>query len=163
VGKSSLINLLTNRKNLAKTSGTPGKTQLINHFLINDQWYLVDLPGYGFAKVSKSIRGTWGKMIQDYLIQRENLVNTFILIDVRHHPIESDLEFIRWFGENALPFVLVFTKADKLSGTKLSQNLNTYQKALQSEWEELPISLVTSAKSGRGKEQVLGLIREFLR
>lgn len=162
VGKSSLINLLTNRKNLAKTSGTPGKTQLINHFLINDQWYLVDLPGYGFAKVSKSIRGTWEKLIKDYLRHRENLMNTFILIDARHNPIESDMEFIRWFGENTLPFVLVFTKADKLPKTKLSQNLNTYQKALQAEWEELPLSLVTSAKSGRGKEQVLGLIKEFL-
>jgi len=161
VGKSSLINMITGHKKLAKTSGTPGKTQLINHFVINDSWYLVDLPGYGFAKISKKVRAEWEKMISDYLLNRENLVNTFILIDSRHEPQKSDLEFISWFGENELPFVLVFTKTDKLGSTKLRNNIKEYQKVLLQHWEELPVSVVTSAISSLGKNEILELINQM--
>ncbi len=163
VGKSSLINMLTGRKKLAKTSGTPGKTQLINHFLINDNWYLVDLPGYGFAKTSKVNRQTWEKMINHYLEQRTNLVNTFILVDARHEPQKSDLAFIQRFGEKGWPFVLVFTKSDKLSTTKLDHNLKIYQDVLAEQWEELPVSVVTSAQSGKGKELILDIIEAMNR
>lgn len=161
VGKSSLINMITGHGKLAKTSGTPGKTQLINHFLINDSWYLVDLPGYGFAKISKSIRGKWEKMIHDYLTHRGNLVSTFILIDVRHDPLKSDMDFIRWFGENQLPFTLVFTKADKIGVNVLKKNVLAYQKTLREEWEELPLSIVSSAKTKSGKTDILDFIGEM--
>lgn len=161
VGKSSLINLITGHGKLAKISGTPGKTQLINHFLINESWYLVDLPGYGFAKISKKIREKWQGMISNYLLHRENLVNTFILIDSRHDPQKSDLDFIRWFGEHGLPFALVFTKTDKLGKNKLASNIKTYEKKLMEEWEELPLTLVTSAKTKLGKDDVLGFIEEM--
>ena len=161
VGKSSLINMLTGKKKLAMTSGTPGKTQLINHFLINEAWYLVDLPGYGFAKTSKKNRGNWEKMIVDYLGNRTNLVNTFILVDVRHEPQKSDLEFITRFGENNWPFALVFTKSDKLSGTRVKNNLQKYQEVLSAQWEELPVSFVTSAISGAGKELMMDMIAEL--
>ena len=161
VGKSSLINMITGLRKLAKISGTPGKTQLINHFLINDAWYLVDLPGYGFAKISKRVREKWEKMIHDYLLHRKNLVSTFILIDARHEPQASDLDFIRWFGEHALPFVLVFTKADKVGTNVLHNNLERYQQKLLEEWEELPLSLVTSSKLSRGRDEVLALIDEM--
>jgi GTP-binding protein len=158
VGKSSLINMLTGRKNLAKISGTPGKTKLINHFIINESWYLVDLPGYGFAKISKSSRAEWGKMLQDYLVNRNNLRNTFILIDSRLEPQKSDLKFISWFGINRLPFAILFTKCDKLSKTQLDINLQTYKIALAETWEEIPVCFVTSAKTGSGKSEVLNLI-----
>jgi GTP-binding protein len=161
VGKSSLINMITGSKKLAKTSGTPGKTQLINHFLINDAWFLVDLPGYGFAKISKRVREKWERMIHDYLLHRKNLVTTFILIDARHEPQASDMEFIRWFGEHSLSFVLLFTKADKLGKNILQNNLNHYQQKLLQEWEELPLSLVISSKTSHGKEEVLSLIGEL--
>lgn len=158
VGKSSLINMLTDRKNLAKTSNTPGKTQLINHFIINENWYLVDLPGYGFAKISKSIRKKWEGMIQNYLLHRTNLLSTFILIDSRLEPQKIDLEFISWMGEKGKPFVLLFTKTDKLSKTKLAINIEKYKNVLLEQWEELPVSILTSAKTSRGKEEILEFI-----
>ncbi len=161
VGKSSLINMVTGRRKLAKTSGTPGKTQLINHFLVNDSWYLVDLPGYGFAKISKRVREKWQHMINDYLIHRKNLVTTFILIDSRHEPQASDMDFIRWFGEHSISFVLLFTKTDKLGSNQLHKNIAHYQQKLLEEWEELPMSVVTSAKTARGKEEILNLIGQL--
>ncbi len=162
VGKSSLINMLTGRKNLAKISGTPGKTQLINHFIINEKWYLVDLPGYGFAKISKSIRQTWENMIWNYLINRTSLATTFILVDARLEPQKADLELINVFGEESLPFVIVFTKIDKLSKRQLALNVEDYQKKLSEQWEELPLSILSSAKTGTGKEEVLSYISETL-
>lgn len=162
VGKSSLINMLTGRKNLAKISGTPGKTRLINHFIINNSWYLVDLPGYGFAKISKSVRIKWEKMSQEYLLHRKNLTNTFILIDSRLEPQKSDIEFISWFGEKNLPFFLIFTKSDKLSKSKLSINLENYKNKLLEYWEEVPVSVVTSAKTGKGKEEILFFIETMI-
>jgi GTP-binding protein len=161
VGKSSLINMLTGRKNLAKTSNTPGKTRLINHFIINNNWYLVDLPGYGFAKISKSIQFKWEKMLEDYLLHRTNLITTFILIDSRLEPQKSDIDFIAWFGEKNLPFALLFTKADKLSKSRLFNGLEKYKRTLMEQWDEPPISIVTSAKTGKGKDQVLQLIEEM--
>ncbi|MEZ5195404.1 MAG: ribosome biogenesis GTP-binding protein YihA/YsxC [Bacteroidales bacterium] len=161
VGKSSVINSLTNMKNLAKTSGTPGKTQLINHFMINESWYLVDLPGYGFAKISKDIRKNWELMINNYLLNRENLRATFILIDARHEPQKLDTDLISWFGEKGLPFILVFTKIDKLSKRQLSKNITDYRNFLMEDWDELPISILTSAKTGQGKEDILDLIEEM--
>jgi GTP-binding protein len=161
VGKSSLINMLTGRKNLAKTSNTPGKTRLINHFIINNDWYLVDLPGYGFAKISKTTRLTWEKMLHDYLLHRTNLNTTFILIDSRLEPQKPDIEFITWFGEKDLPFALLFTKADKLTKSQLKRNLETYKKVLLQQWDEAPISIVTSAKTGLGKDQLLMFIGEM--
>ena len=160
VGKSSLINMLTGRKSLAKISGTPGKTQLINHFIINESWYLVDLPGYGFARISKSIKKKWDGMIQNYLLHRPNLVTTFILIDSRHDPQQIDLDFISWFGEKGKPFVLLFTKTDKLSKTKLAIHIEKYKNALLEQWEELPVSILTSAKTKRGKEDILQYIEQ---
>ncbi|MEZ5146302.1 MAG: ribosome biogenesis GTP-binding protein YihA/YsxC [Bacteroidales bacterium] len=162
VGKSSLINMLTGRKGLAKISGTPGKTTLINHFLINESWYLVDLPGYGFAKTSKKNREAWEKMIFDYFANRENLVNTFILIDSRHKPLANDLELIEWFGESGLPFVLLFTKSDKPNQKELSRNLKVYRDTLLQSWEEPPLSIVTSSATNKGKEEVLNLLDQFL-
>ena len=161
VGKSSLINMLTNRRNLAKTSGTPGKTQLINHFLINENWYLTDLPGYGFAKISKSIRKKWEGMINSYLLNRENLIVTFILIDARHEPQKADMDFISWFGKKQLPFVLLFTKTDKLPKNKLATNIKAYKKYLSEDWDELPLSVLSSAKTGEGKEDILNIIEEM--
>lgn len=161
VGKSSVINMLTNIKNLAKISSTPGKTQLINHFIINDSWYLVDLPGYGFAKISKSIRKKWEQMINEYLLNRDNLRATFILIDVRHSPQKIDIDLISWFGEKGLPFILIFTKIDKLSKRELTNNIASYKKYLMTSWDELPISILTSAKTGQGKEDVLNLVGEM--
>ncbi len=162
VGKSSLINMLTNKKKLAKISGTPGKTQLINHFLINGSWYLVDLPGYGFAKTSKKNRAIWQKMINNYLLNRENLVTTFILVDSRHEPQKLDLELLRWFGENELPFVLVFTKSDKLSKAKKQHNIKHYQEVLLGEWEELPLSIISSSVQKLGQAELLQLIEELV-
>ncbi len=161
VGKSSLINMLVQRKNLAKTSATPGKTRSINHFLINNSWYLVDLPGYGYAKVSKKDRQQWQKMIFDYLRNRRNLMALFVLIDARLEPQKNDLEFIRKLGLNNIPFVIVFTKADKLSKNKLISNIAHFKKALLREWEELPDMFLTSAATGQGREDLLSFI-EFL-
>ena len=153
--------MITGFKKLAKISGTPGKTQLINHFIINDSWYLVDLPGFGFAKISKKVREKWESMIHDYLANRSNLKSTFILIDSRHEPQKTDLELLRWFGEKELPFVLIFTKSDKLGTNKLKNNIHAYQKKLLEEWEELPFSLVTSSKTKKGKVELLGFIGEM--
>lgn len=161
VGKSSLINMLTNHNKLAKTSGRPGKTQLINHFLINDEWYLVDLPGYGYAKVSKESRAEWETMISDYLINRENLYNVFVLIDSRLTPQAIDLEFVQWLGENQIPFSLIFTKSDKLSVNKVQSNVSKFKKELLKTWEELPQIFVTSSVSQKGKEEVLSYIEDI--
>ncbi len=158
VGKSSLINSLSNRKGMAKTSVSPGKTQLINHFLINEEWYLVDLPGYGYAKRSKSSREKWKKMIDDYLINRENLVCTFVLVDLRIPPQKSDREIIDNFGESQLPLGLVFTKYDKLSKTEAEKNLDFYKKDLSKNWEDLPPIYITSSKTGMGRDEILDFI-----
>lgn len=158
VGKSSLINQLLGRRNLARISSTPGKTRLINHFLVNDEWFLVDLPGYGYARISKSEREKWEEMIHAYLTRRSNLVNTFILIDSRIEPKESDLRFIDWFGEMQLPFALVFTKTDKLTENKLASNLAVYKNRLAENWEEMPQMFLTSSISGRGRDEILDFI-----
>ncbi len=167
VGKSSLINCLAHKKGLAKTSGRPGKTRLINHFWfdeIADQpksgWYLVDLPGYGYAAVSKTERKKWSKFIEEYLLQRENLMYTFVLLDSRLEPQKIDMEFINWLGSEGLPFVLVYTKSDKLTKNGLAKNLAVYRKKLAETWETLPPQIITSSTEGRGKDEVLELIRE---
>lgn len=160
VGKSSLINMLCQRKALAKTSSTPGKTQLINHFLINENWYLVDLPGYGYARTSKSKSKTWQKFISDYILKRENLMNVFVLVDCRHSPQKIDIEFMQWLGENQVPFSIVFTKLDKLNATEKSKFQQAYQKELLQYWEELPPQFVTSATSAEGREEILDYIHE---
>ena len=160
VGKSSLINMLTGRKKLAKTSVTPGKTQLINHFMINKSWYLADLPGYGYAKVSKVEKAKWGKMNSDYLLNRTNLLTVFLLIDTRHEPQKIDSEFIQWLGENGLPFLICFTKADKLSSTQVAANIAAYKAHLEPLWDELPKMMVTSAVKHMGKEEILNYIED---
>ena len=162
VGKSSLINMLTGVKNLAKTSGTPGKTQLINHFLINENWYLVDLPGYGYAKTSRKNRGQWEKFISNYITQRESLINLFVLIDSRLKPQKIDLEFLIWCGEKAIPFSIVFTKTDKISKGSLTKNVLTYKKKILEYWEELPPLFVTSSVSFTGKEDLLEYIESII-
>lgn len=161
VGKSSLINMITDAKKLAKTSGKPGKTQLINHFIINDSWYIVDLPGYGFAKTSKENRYKWTKFIEKYLKERSNLMNTFVLIDSRLPPQKIDLEFINWMGFNERPFALVFTKIDKLSSTELQKNLAKYKKELLKNWEELPPVFSSSSQSKFGREKILNYISDI--
>ena len=162
VGKSSLINMLTDHKGLAKTSATPGKTLLINHFLINNDWYIVDLPGYGFAKRSKSVQRSIEEMITSYILHREQLVNVFLLIDVRHNPQKIDTEFMTWLGENGIPFSIVFTKADKLSATQLRQNVDSYMKSLLETWEELPPYFVTSSEKKQGREPLLNYIEGII-
>lgn len=158
VGKSSLINMLTSKKKLAKTSGTPGKTQLINHFVINNEWHLVDLPGYGYAKVSKSARASFEKFISDYLLNREQLITVFVLLDSRLEPQKIDLEFMNWCGEKNISFSMVFTKADKLSSSVLQKNLAKYKKEMIKFWAELPPVFVTSAESKLGQEKLLNYI-----
>jgi GTP-binding protein len=158
VGKSSLINMLTNRRKLAKTSVTPGKTQTINHFIINDQWYLVDLPGYGFASVSRDMRAGFGKMIEQYVMQRENLHCLFVLIDARHAPQKIDQDFIQWSGSGGVPLALVFTKADKLRKNELQKNISVYQSFLLETWETLPPFFVTSATEKKGRSELLTFI-----
>ena len=158
VGKSSLINMLCRRKNLAKTSATPGKTLLINHFIINKEWYLVDLPGYGYAKRSKKEIARLDQMIRSYILQRQQLVNVFVLIDIRLEPQKIDLEFIEWLGASSIPFSLVFTKADKLTAGKAKANLEGYKKTLEVTWEELPPIFVTSSEKRQGKEELLDYI-----
>jgi GTP-binding protein len=162
VGKSSLINALTNRKKLAKTSVKPGKTQTINHFIINDAWYLVDLPGYGYASVSKDKLEGFGKMIEEYILQRKNLCCLFILIDSRLEPQKIDLEFIQWSGSKEIPVCLIFTKADKPTKNQLNQNVSIYKQTLLKSWEELPPIIITSAVEKRGKEDVLTFIEKAL-
>ena len=161
VGKSSLINMLTNNRKLAKTSATPGKTLLINHFIINNEWYLVDLPGYGFAKRSKKEVAKLEQMISGYILQREQLVNVFLLIDIRLEPQKIDLEFIQWLGDSSVPFAIVFTKADKLSAAKARQSVEDYKKVLLETWEELPPIFVTSAEKRQGREEVLDYIEQI--
>ncbi len=158
VGKSSLINMLTNYKKLAKTSGTPGKTQLINHFLVNKEWFLVDLPGYGYAKVSKTARASFEKFISDYLLNRDQLVTVFVLLDCRLEPQKIDLEFMNWCGEKNISFSMVFTKADKLSSSVLQKNLAKYKKEMIKYWAEIPPVFVTSAESKLGQEKLLNYI-----
>ena len=158
VGKSSLINMLTNNKKLAKTSATPGKTLLINHFIINNEWYLVDLPGYGYAKRSKKEVGKLEQMVSGYLLQREQLVNVFLLVDVRLEPQKIDLDFIQWLGDSSIPFAIVFTKADKLSAVKVSQQVEIYKKVLLETWEDLPPVFITSAEKRQGRDEVLDYI-----
>lgn len=161
VGKSSLINMITERNKLAKTSGRPGKTQLINHFLINEEWYLVDLPGYGYAKASKTSRAKWEKFISEYLTKREELLNVFVLIDARLEPQQIDLEFMNWCGEKGIAFSMVFTKIDKLSSTVLQKNLAKYKKEMLKYWEELPPVFTTSAESKFGREKLLNYIERI--
>ncbi len=158
VGKSSLINMITNHKKLAKTSARPGKTQLINHFVINDNWYLVDLPGYGYAKVSKTQRNKFQAYISDYILKRQNLYCLFVLVDSRHEPQKIDLEFIEWLGEKEIPFSIIFTKADKLGKNKIASNVAFYRKQLLKQWEELPPLIVSSSETGMGKEEILDYI-----
>lgn len=158
VGKSSLINMLTNQKKLAKTSGRPGKTQLINHFLINGNWHLVDLPGYGYARVSKSKKNTFQKFITNYFKQREQLVCAFVLVDIRHEPQPIDLNFMQWLGENNLPFCIIFTKTDKLKPKALQTHINTYSNILLEQWEEMPKYFITSSTNYQGREELLSFI-----
>jgi GTP-binding protein len=161
VGKSSLINMLANNKNLAKTSQTPGKTQLINHFIADDKWFIVDLPGYGFAKVSKSDREAWEQMIYEYLSQRENLLCIFVLVDSRLEPQKIDLEFMLWLGESQLPFSIVFTKTDKLSASQLKTNVENYKKVLLEYFEEFPRFFITSSEKKVGNTEILSFIKEL--
>ncbi len=162
VGKSSLINMLTGQNKLAKTSSRPGKTQLINHFKINQNWFLVDLPGYGYAKVSKKAKQVFQQFITDYFEKRKQLVSAFVLVDVRHEPQKIDLDFFAYLGENAVPFGIVFTKADKLSKAKIDKNVAAYRKKLLAEaWEEMPPYFVTSSESGLGKENLLEYIEQI--
>ncbi|MDP4227877.1 MAG: ribosome biogenesis GTP-binding protein YihA/YsxC [Bacteroidota bacterium] len=158
VGKSSLINMLTRQNGLAKISSTPGKTLTINHFLINENWYLVDLPGYGYAKVSWKIRETLQKSIESYILNRQEMLCLFVLIDTRHEPQENDLDFIQWLGENGIPFVLVFTKVDKVSENEKQKHINEYKAELQKTWENLPIIFLTSSAKKIGRDDILDFI-----
>ncbi len=162
VGKSSLINMLCGRKGLAKTSSTPGKTLLINHFIINDLWFLVDLPGYGFAKRSKAVQAQLERMIANYILKRETLVCLFVLIDIRHEQQKIDREFVDWLGEKGVPFAIVFTKADKLSPTRARQNAQAWMKRLEDTWEELPPCFITSAEKRTGRDELLDFMERYL-
>lgn len=158
VGKSSLINMLTQKKTLAKISGTPGKTRLINHFVINESWYLVDLPGYGYAKITKQERKKWEKLIREYIMSRKNLVCLFVLIDSRHQAQKNDLEFMEWLGVNQVPFAIIFTKTDKLRPEELEMNLIAYKNKMTENWEEMPIYFVSSATKNEGRTKILNYI-----
>jgi len=160
VGKSSLINMLCNNKSLAKTSSTPGKTQLINHFIINDTWYLVDLPGYGYAKTSKEKRVKFSKMITDYINKRENMMCLFVLIDSRHEAQQIDLEFMEMLGNKGIPFAIIFTKSDKTGKEKLNSQIESYKQRLLEDWEELPPVFITSAEKKEGKDEIIEFIEE---
>ena len=161
VGKSSLINMLTGRKNLAMTSSTPGKTMLINHFLVNDKWYIVDLPGYGYARRGKESRGQLQRIIEGYILRRPQMTNLFVLIDSRHEPQKIDMEFFEWLGENGVPFSIVFTKTDKLSRQAADRNVASYCTRLLEQWEELPPVFVTSSETGAGRENLLDYIEQL--
>lgn len=158
VGKSSLINMLVGQNGLAKVSVRPGKTQLINHFIIDESWYLVDLPGYGYAKISISVKEKFQKLISNYILNRENLYCLFVLIDVRHAPQKIDVEFITWLGENHIPFAIIFTKADKLGKVSLAKNVGAYTQELKKLWEELPSILVSSSLDGTGRDEIISFI-----
>lgn len=160
VGKSSLINMLTERKSLAKISGRPGKTQLINHFLINGSWHLVDLPGYGYAQVSRSVKKTFQKFITAYFEQRQQMICAFVLIDSRHKPQPVDMEFMQWLGEHQVPFCIIFTKADKLKPGALKRNIETYRKEMLQTWEEMPQYFITSSSKATGREEILEFIEQ---
>jgi len=160
VGKSSLINAMMNHKDLAKTSQTPGKTQLINNFLVNESWSLTDLPGYGYARVSKSLRKDFEKLITNYILNRKNLVNLFVLVDARHTPQKIDMEFMQWLGESSVPFSIVFTKADKLKSGGADRNVEIYKNEMLQTWEELPDIYVTSAEKKTGTDEILKFISE---
>jgi GTP-binding protein len=162
VGKSSLINTLTTSKGLAKTSGSPGKTQTINHFIINEKWHLVDLPGYGFAKVSQATRAEWETLMKSYFLNRQQLITTFVLIDIRLEPQKNDLDFIEFLGMNGVPFSIVFTKADKLTPNQALKKVNDYKASLLNSWEELPPIFVTSATNKTGKEELLQYIQGLI-
>jgi GTP-binding protein len=162
VGKSSLINMLTGWSKLAKTSVQPGKTRTINHFIVNDSWYLVDLPGYGYAKVPVRLREKWVKATEQYILKRENLVSLFVLLDTRHKPQRSDLEFMEFLGVNNVPFARVFTKSDKLTVTALSDSVEHYNSEMLRNWESLPVSFITSAVKGNGREEILNYIEESM-
>ena len=161
VGKSSLINMLTNQKSLAKTSGRPGKTQLINHFIVNKEWYLVDLPGFGYAKVPKAIRADFHDMISDYLLNRTNLMCLFVLIDARHKPQAIDQEFMHWLAEKGIAFVMVFTKADKLGKVELAKNIGSYKVEMKKTWEELPQMFITSSEKKTGTSEISSFIESL--
>lgn len=161
VGKSSLINALVNHRNLAKTSGKPGKTQLINHFLINKEWYLVDLPGFGYAKTPKSLRAQFHDMISNYLTNRTNLMCLFVLVDSRHKPQAIDQEFMQWLAEKGIPFVIIFTKADKLGKVTLNKQIEAYKSEMQKEWEEIPETFVTSAEKKMGTQEIADYIEKL--
>lgn len=161
VGKSSLINMLCNHKGLAKTSSTPGKTLLINYFIINNEWYIIDLPGYGFAKRSQKVQQQIDQMIRGYILQREQMVNLFVLVDIRLKPQKIDLEFIDWLGISGIPFAIVFTKADKLSKSKAQENATQWMNQLKETWEELPPYFITSSESKMGREEVLNYIEQI--
>lgn len=158
VGKSSLINMIADRKSLAHTSSKPGKTMLINHFIINEEWYIVDLPGYGYARRGKAEREKFQAMIEDYILEREQLINLFVLVDSRHAPQQIDLEFMEWLGENSIPFSLVFTKGDKQGPVKLQENVEAYKNELLKSWEELPPIFITSSQKKQGREEMLDYI-----
>lgn len=160
VGKSSLINMLVGTKKLAKTSSTPGKTRLINHFLVDESWYLVDLPGYGYARASKGVRFMFHAAISDYLLNRPSLACLFLLLDCRHAPLTNDLEAIRWLGMNKIPFVLVFTKADKISADRMNSHMERYRRTLLEEWEELPHIFITSALDRSGRAEILSFVEK---
>jgi len=162
VGKSSLINTLTSSKGLAKTSGSPGKTQTINHFIINEKWHLVDLPGYGFAKVSQATRAEWESLMKSYFLNRQQLITTFVLIDIRLEPQKNDLDFIEFLGTNGVPFSIVFTKADKLTPNQAFKKVNEYKSSLLNSWEELPPVFVTSATNKTGKDELLQYIQGLI-
>ncbi|MBW6535152.1 MAG: ribosome biogenesis GTP-binding protein YihA/YsxC [Mariniphaga sp.] len=161
VGKSSLINMLTNKKSLAKISGKPGKTRLINHFLINEEWYLVDLPGYGYAKIAKKEREKWEKFLKNYILKRENLYNLFVLIDSRHNPQPIDLEFMEWLGLSQIPFSIVFTKTDKLKPEELDDNIKNYKEKLLETWESVPPLFISSAEKRMGRKEILQYIAKI--
>ena len=162
VGKSSLINMLTQRKSLAKTSGRPGKTQLINHFLINKEWYLTDLPGYGYARVSKTSKKTFQKYIRDYFQKRKELISGFVLVDIRHEPQKVDVDFMEWMGENGIPFSIIFTKADKLKPGAIERNVATYRaRMLEGSWEQVPPHFITSSSNGAGRDDLLEYIQSI--
>jgi GTP-binding protein len=162
VGKSSLINMLTGWSKLAKTSVQPGKTRTINHFLVNDNWYLVDLPGYGYARVPVKLRVKWVKSTEEYILKRENLVSLFVILDTRHRPQHSDLEFMEFLGLNKIPFARVFTKSDKLTVTALENSVNQYNSEMLKNWESLPVSFITSAVKANGRDEILNYIEESM-
>jgi GTP-binding protein len=162
VGKSSLINMLTGWSKLAKTSVQPGKTRAINHFVVNDSWYLVDLPGYGYAKVPVKLRDKWVRATEEYILKRENLVSLFVLLDTRHKPQQSDLEFMEFLGVNNVPFARIFTKSDKLNSSAIEESVNIYNSEMLKNWESLPVSFITSAVKGNGRSEILDYIEESI-